>query len=69
MENQYLLMVVDFKILNFISSDLPRQVVSSSKPVEEGLYWGYRVRYASSLSAVFKDSSYEVYDYPSPWIF
>ena len=54
---------MDFKILNFICPDLPRQVVSSSKPVEEELYWGYRVRYASSLSAVFKESSYEVYAY------
>ncbi|XP_022956323.1 putative methyltransferase C9orf114 homolog [Cucurbita moschata] len=40
-------------------ADLPRQVVSSSNPVEEELYWGYRVRYASSLSAVFNESSYE----------
>lgn len=64
MENKYLLM--DFEILNFISPDLPHQVVSSSRPVEEGLYWGYRVRYASSLSAVFKESSYEVYDHTSP---
>ncbi|XP_022138246.1 putative methyltransferase C9orf114 [Momordica charantia] len=40
-------------------ADLPRQVASSSRPVEEGLYWGYRVRYASCLSGVFKESSYK----------
>ncbi|CAN1129377.1 Putative methyltransferase C9orf114 [Linum perenne] len=32
-----------------------RPVVSLSKPREEaGMYWGYRVRYASNISAVFK---------------
>jgi len=40
--------------------DLPRQVVSSSKPSEEGAYWGYRVRYAHNISSVFKDCSYKV---------
>lgn len=41
--------------------DLPRQVVSSSKPTrEEGTYWGYQVRYAHNISAVFKDCAYKV---------
>ncbi|CAK9173648.1 unnamed protein product [Ilex paraguariensis] len=36
--------------------DLLRQVVSSSKPREEGrMYWGYKVRYASNISSVLKD--------------
>ncbi|GAV85717.1 Methyltrn_RNA_3 domain-containing protein [Cephalotus follicularis] len=43
-----------------LGSDLPRQVVSSSKPREEaGMYWGYRVRYASNISSVFKDCPYK----------
>ncbi|QCE08367.1 putative methyltransferase C9orf114 homolog [Vigna unguiculata] len=42
-----------------LDSDLPRQVVSSSKPSEEGAYWGYRVRYAHNISSVFKDCSYK----------
>ncbi|PSS33881.1 Methyltransferase [Actinidia chinensis var. chinensis] len=43
-----------------LDADLPRQVVSSSKPREEvGMYWGYKVRYASSISSVFKDSPYK----------
>lgn len=40
--------------------DLPRQVISSSKPREEGTYWGYQVRYAHNISAVFKDCAYKV---------
>ncbi|CAL5395492.1 unnamed protein product [Camellia sinensis] len=48
-----------------LDADLPRQVVSSSKPREEvGTYWGYKVRYASTTSSVFKDSPYMGgYDY------
>ncbi|KAB2095269.1 hypothetical protein ES319_A01G024700v1 [Gossypium barbadense] len=40
--------------------DLPRQVVSSSKPREDtGTYWGYKVRYASNISSVFSDCPYK----------
>ncbi|XP_061376527.1 uncharacterized protein LOC133318543 isoform X2 [Gastrolobium bilobum] len=47
-----------------VDSDLPRQVVSSSKPREEGTYWGYQVRYAHNISSVFKDCAYKGgYDY------
>ncbi|KAK7357507.1 hypothetical protein VNO80_16795 [Phaseolus coccineus] len=42
-----------------LDSDLPRQVVSSSKPSKEGAYWGYQVRYAHNLSSVFKDCAYK----------
>ncbi|KAL2324369.1 hypothetical protein Fmac_023427 [Flemingia macrophylla] len=42
-----------------LDSDLPRQVVSSSKPREEGTYWGYQVRYAHNISSVFKDCAYK----------
>ncbi|PUZ70210.1 hypothetical protein GQ55_2G208200 [Panicum hallii var. hallii] len=42
-----------------------RKVVPPSTPREEmGSYWGYKVRYASSLSGVFKNSPYkEEYDH------
>ncbi|KAE9618623.1 putative RNA methyltransferase, tRNA (guanine-N1-)-methyltransferase [Lupinus albus] len=44
--------------------NLPRQVVSSSKPREEGMYWGYQVCYAHNISSVFKDCAYKGgYDY------
>ncbi|KAI4317781.1 hypothetical protein L6164_025623 [Bauhinia variegata] len=47
-----------------LDADLLRQVASSSKPREEGMYWGYQVRYAHNLSSVFKDSTYKGgYDY------
>ncbi|TXG71991.1 hypothetical protein EZV62_000570 [Acer yangbiense] len=48
-----------------LDDDIPRQVVPSSKPKEEsGMYWGYKVRYASNISSVFKDCSYKGgYDY------
>ncbi|KAJ9182074.1 hypothetical protein P3X46_006105 [Hevea brasiliensis] len=48
-----------------LDADLPRQVVSLSKPKEEaGIYWGYRVRYASNISSVFNACPYEGgYDY------
>ncbi|XP_038998571.1 putative methyltransferase C9orf114 [Hibiscus syriacus] len=40
--------------------DLPLQVVSSSKPREDtGMYWGYKVRYASNISSVFSDCPYK----------
>ncbi|KAG6766093.1 hypothetical protein POTOM_030159 [Populus tomentosa] len=43
-----------------LDSDSPRQVVSLLKPREEaGMYWGYRVRYASNISSVFKDCPYK----------
>ncbi|KAK4266380.1 hypothetical protein QN277_027314 [Acacia crassicarpa] len=42
-----------------LDSDLPHQIVSSSKPREEGQYWGYQVRYAHNLSSVFKDCTYK----------
>lgn len=48
-----------------LDPDLPRQVVSVSKPEEEaGMYWGYRVRYASNISSVFNECPYKGgYDY------
>ncbi|KAJ8766343.1 hypothetical protein K2173_022402 [Erythroxylum novogranatense] len=44
---------------------LPHQIVSLSKPRDEaGMYWGYRVRYAASISLIFKGSPYKGgYDY------
>ncbi|KAK9289083.1 hypothetical protein L1049_017554 [Liquidambar formosana] len=47
-----------------LGADLLHQV-SSSKPREEaGMYWGYRVRYASNICSVFKDCPYKGgYDY------
>ncbi|KAJ3703863.1 hypothetical protein LUZ61_007568 [Rhynchospora tenuis] len=43
-----------------LSPGVLRTVVPSSSPREElGLYWGYRVRYASNLSSVFKNSSFK----------
>ncbi|XP_031276572.1 putative methyltransferase C9orf114 [Pistacia vera] len=43
-----------------LDSDFPRKVVPASKPKEEtGMYWGYKVRYASNISSVFKDCSYK----------
>ncbi|KAL6535321.1 hypothetical protein OROMI_026695 [Orobanche minor] len=37
----------------------PRKIVSSSRPMEEGMYWGYKVRYASNISSVFKNCPYQ----------
>ncbi|KAK4388542.1 putative methyltransferase C9o [Sesamum angolense] len=37
----------------------PRKVVPSSRPREEGMYWGYEVRYASNISSVFKNCPYQ----------
>ncbi|RWR93749.1 putative RNA methyltransferase [Cinnamomum micranthum f. kanehirae] len=43
-----------------LSADCFRKVVLSSEPREEmGLYWGYKVRYAPSISYVFKHCPYE----------
>lgn len=40
--------------------DQPRQVVASSKPLEElGMYWGYKVRYAPNISSVLNCSPYK----------
>lgn len=45
----------------FGSLDLVRQIVPPSKPREEaGMYWGYKVRYASHLSSVFKECPFQV---------
>jgi len=47
--------------LNLVHVDLVRQIVPPSKPREEaGMYWGYKVRYASQLSSVFKECPFEV---------
>ncbi|KHN02693.1 Hypothetical protein glysoja_015935 [Glycine soja] len=56
------LTVVLIVIMSYPSScnALPSHVVSSSKPTrEEGTYWGYQVRYAHNISAVFKDCAYK----------
>ncbi|KAL6526562.1 hypothetical protein OROGR_015652 [Orobanche gracilis] len=37
----------------------PRKIVPSSRPMEEGMYWGYKVRYASNISSVFKNCPYQ----------
>ncbi|KAF4365047.1 hypothetical protein F8388_001795 [Cannabis sativa] len=43
-----------------LDADSVRQVVSSSKPREEAnTYWGYRVRYASNISSVFRECPYK----------
>lgn len=43
-----------------LDADLLHAVVSSSKPREElGMYWGYRVRYASNISSVFSNCPYK----------
>ncbi|KZV33592.1 hypothetical protein F511_34360 [Dorcoceras hygrometricum] len=39
--------------------DQPRKIVSPSTPRKEGMYWGYRVRYASNISSLFKNSPYK----------
>lgn len=38
----------------------PRKVVPSSRPRDEGMYWGYKVRYAPNISSVFKNCPYQV---------
>ncbi|KAF8401672.1 hypothetical protein HHK36_012618 [Tetracentron sinense] len=43
-----------------LESDCFHKIVSSSKPrEEEGLYWGYKVRYACNINSVFKDCPYK----------
>ncbi|KAJ3669252.1 hypothetical protein LUZ60_011202 [Juncus effusus] len=43
-----------------LNPDVVRRVVSSNAPKEElDLYWGYKVRYASNLTSVFKNSTYK----------
>uniref|UniRef100_A0A803Q293 Uncharacterized protein n=1 Tax=Cannabis sativa TaxID=3483 RepID=A0A803Q293_CANSA len=43
-----------------LDADSVRQIVSSSKPREEAnTYWGYRVRYASNISSVFRECPYK----------
>ncbi|GFQ06387.1 putative methyltransferase c9orf114 [Phtheirospermum japonicum] len=37
----------------------PRKIVPSSRPREEGMYWGYKVRYAPNISSVFKNCPYQ----------
>ncbi|KAL8486362.1 hypothetical protein ACS0TY_022682 [Phlomoides rotata] len=36
-----------------------RKIVPSSRPREEGMYWGYKVRYAANISSVFKHCPYQ----------
>ncbi|XP_039145999.1 putative methyltransferase C9orf114 homolog [Dioscorea cayenensis subsp. rotundata] len=42
-----------------LGTDCMREVVSSMSPREEGLYWGYKVRYASNISSVFKNCPFK----------
>lgn len=42
-----------------IDRDQLRKIVPPSTPREDGMYWGYRVRYASNISSVFKNSPYK----------
>ncbi|XP_040361534.1 putative methyltransferase C9orf114 homolog [Rosa chinensis] len=43
-----------------LDADISRQVVSSSKPREEaGMYWGYKVHYASNITSVMIECPYE----------
>ncbi|KAG6399608.1 hypothetical protein SASPL_141089 [Salvia splendens] len=37
----------------------PRKIVPSSRPRDEGMYWGYKVRYAPNISSVFKNCPYQ----------
>ncbi|KAL1536252.1 putative methyltransferase C9orf114 [Salvia divinorum] len=37
----------------------PRKIVPSSRPRDEGVYWGYKVRYAPNISSVFKNCPYQ----------
>ncbi|RVX22114.1 putative methyltransferase C9orf114 [Vitis vinifera] len=49
------LLALDVYFMYFV-----HQVVSSSKPREEvGTYWGYKVRYASNISSVFKECPFK----------
>ncbi|KAM5569952.1 hypothetical protein ABKV19_017133, partial [Rosa sericea] len=43
-----------------LDADISRQVVSSSKPREEaGMYWGYKVHYASNITSVMIECPYK----------
>ncbi|KAJ0976099.1 hypothetical protein J5N97_018064 [Dioscorea zingiberensis] len=42
-----------------LETDCLRKVVPPMSPREEGLYWGYKVRYASNISSVFKNSPFK----------
>lgn len=66
-----IVLLIEFMTHNCIYLDIPRGIVSSSKPMEEaGMYWGYRVRYASNLSSVFKDCPHKVFILILPhWFF
>lgn len=47
-----------------LSTGTLHQVVKSTTPREEGMYWGYKVRYAPNLSSVIENCSFEGgYDY------
>ncbi|GER25098.1 hypothetical protein STAS_00667 [Striga asiatica] len=42
----------------------PRKIVSSLTPMEKGMYWGYKVRYAPNFSSLFNNCPYQGgYDY------
>ncbi|KAJ4969317.1 hypothetical protein NE237_016018 [Protea cynaroides] len=43
----------------YLEQDYLHKVVTSSEPREMGFYWGYKVRYASDVSSVFKQCPYE----------
>ncbi|KAL3828813.1 hypothetical protein ACJIZ3_017615 [Penstemon smallii] len=42
-----------------LDAGLPRKIVPSSRPREDGMYWGYKVRYAPNISSVFKKCPYQ----------
>ncbi|CAM8915084.1 unnamed protein product [Rhodiola kirilowii] len=47
-----------------LDSGKVHKIVSSSKPKEEGMYWGYTVRYAPNISSISKNCPYKSsYDY------
>lgn len=48
--------------LIYIYPDCLKNIVTPSSPREQmGLYWGYKVRYASNLSRVFKNCPFKVH--------
>ncbi|KAG6513111.1 hypothetical protein ZIOFF_023419 [Zingiber officinale] len=49
----------DALLTNYICLDGFKKVVSSSQRDQICIYWGYKVRYASNLSNVFKNCSYK----------
>ncbi|XP_077218597.1 methyltransferase C9orf114 protein isoform X2 [Tasmannia lanceolata] len=42
-----------------LETDYLHKVVTSFKPRETGLYWGYKVRYAPNINSVFRGCPYE----------